>query len=85
MYFNCAQILCLKIGKTSIGIQKIDGSTLKYFRIVITDFLIEDKIDKSGYFQEINLVADIKIEIIFEMSLLKDENANILFRDKMLR
>ena len=56
------------IQKTNIGAQKIDGSTFETFRMVITDFQVEDKGNRPTFFQEPFLVADTKFEVILEMS-----------------
>ena len=49
MIFDCNQELGLKIQKTNIKAQKIDGSTLKIFKIMIADFQMQDKADKPKY------------------------------------
>ena len=36
--------------KTNIGIQKIDGSYLDIFRIVIADCLVKNKLEKIQFF-----------------------------------
>ena len=42
--------LRLYIQKTNVKAQKIDGSALKTFEMVIADFHIEDNIDRSRFF-----------------------------------
>lgn len=42
--------LGLKIYHTNIRAQKIDGSSLKTFGIVLASFQIEDKIDRAWLF-----------------------------------
>lgn len=42
-----ARKLGLYIWKTDIGVQKIDGSRLKIFGMVITSFLVDEKDEKS--------------------------------------
>ena len=42
--------LGLYIWKTNVGAQKIDGSTLKTFGIVIADFQIENKGGRPRFF-----------------------------------
>ena len=42
--------LGLKTWKSSIGVQKIDGSALETFGIVIADFQMEDNGGKSRFF-----------------------------------
>ena len=79
-----AQKLGFYIWKINVGVQKIDGSNLETFRIVIADLKIEDKASRSRFFQEIFLVADTKFEAILRMSFLKISNANMLFSKKTL-
>ena len=35
---------------TNVGVQKIDSSTLKTFKIVLASFQVEDKISKARFF-----------------------------------
>ena len=39
--------LGLKVQKTDIGAQKIDGSTLDIFEMVLANFQIEDKLGRA--------------------------------------
>ena len=76
--------LGLKTWKINIGAQKIDGSTLKTFGMVIVDFQIEDKASRPKFFQKPFLVADTKFEMILGMLFLKISNANMLFGENTL-
>ena len=42
--------LGLKVRKTNVGAQKIDGSTLETFGMVIADFQVEDKASRPRFF-----------------------------------
>ena len=44
------QKLDLHIRKTNVGAQKIDGSALKTFKMVIADFQVEDKSGRARFF-----------------------------------
>ena len=77
-----AQKLGLHIQKTNVGAQKIDGSTLESFEIVIVDFQVKDKGGKPRFFQEIFLVADTKFEVVLEMFFLEISSADISFGEK---
>ena len=72
-----AQKLGLKIWKTNVRAQKIDGSPLKTFGMVIADLQVEDKVGRSRFFQETFLVANTKFEIILGMLFLKLSNADV--------
>ena len=79
-----AKKLGLKTRKTNVGAQKIDGSALETFGMVIADFQVEDKGGRPRFFQETFLVADIKFEMVLGMLFLKISNANITFGEKTL-
>ena len=72
------------IRMTNVGAQKINGSTLKTFRIVIADFQVEDKGGRPRFFQETFLVADTKFEVILGMLFLKISNKDITFGKRTL-
>ena len=84
MNFNYAWKLGFKIQKTNVGSQKINGSTLEIFSIVIADFQIKDKVGRSWYFKKTFLVTDTKVEIILKMLFLRLSNAKISFDKKTL-
>ena len=73
-----------KTWKINVGVQKIDGSTLETFRIVIADFQVEDKGDRPKFFQKTFLVANIKFEVVLGMLFLKISNADIAFGERIL-
>ena len=79
-----AERLGLKTQKTNVGAQKIDGSALETFRMVIADFQVEDKSGRPRFFQETFLVADTKFEVILRMPFLKISNADIAFNEETL-
>ena len=79
-----ARKLGLKIRRTNIGAQKIDGSALETFGIVIVDFQVEDKASRPRFFQEIFLVANTKFKVILGMLFLKISNADVSFDEKTL-
>ena len=74
-----AKRLGLKTRKTYVGAQKIDGSALETFRMVIADFQVEDKGGRPRFFQETFLVANTKFEVILGMPFLKISNADVAF------
>ena len=74
--------LGLKTWKTNVRAQKIDGSALETFRMVIADFQVENKGGRPKFFQETFLVADIKFKVILGMPFLKLSNADVLFSEE---
>ena len=79
-----AQKLGFKVQKTNVRAQKIDGSVLETFEMVIADFQVENKVGRPRFFQEIFLVANTKFEFILRMLFLKLSNADVLFGEKTL-
>ena len=79
-----ARKLGLKIRRTNIGAQKIDGSALETFGMVIVDFQVEDKTSRPRFFQETFLVANTKFEVILRMLFLKISNADVSFSEGTL-
>ena len=79
-----AKRLSLKTWKTNVGTEKINGSALETFKIVIVDFQIEDKGGRPRFFQEIFLVADTKFEVVLRMPFLKISNAVVAFGEGTL-
>ena len=79
-----AKKLGLKTRKTNVGAQKIDGSALETFGMVIAGFHIEDKGGRPRFFQEIFLVADTKFEVVLGMFFFKISNADIAFGKETL-
>ena len=76
--------LGLKIRKIDIKAQKIDGSILETFGMVLADFQMEDKLGRAQFFQETFLLANISIEVIPDMLFLTLSNADIQFIEKEL-
>lgn len=62
-----ASKLGLKVYPTNIRAQKIDGSTLITFEMVLVNFQVEDKLGKAWFFQETFLVANTILEVILGM------------------
>ena len=76
--------LGLKTWKTNVWAQKIDGSALKTFGMVIADFQEENKGGRPRFFQETFLVADTKFEVILGRPFLKLSNAVVSFGERTL-
>ena len=79
-----AKKLGFKTWKTNVGAQKIDGSALETFGIVIADFQVDDKGGRPRFFQETFLVADSKFEVLLGMPFLKISNADVAFGEETL-
>lgn len=73
--------LGLRICKTDVSAQKIDGSGLETFDRIITFFLVHAKNGKFCCFEEPFLLVDISIDIVFERLFYTLNNVEINFTD----
>lgn len=64
-----------------MGTQKIDSSWLKTHHIVITSFQVVDKDEKFGFLEKIFSLADINMNVLFEISFLTWSNCKVIFKD----
>ncbi len=80
-----AQYQGLKICKTSVRAQKIDGITLKTYRIVVSTFSVSDKDGKERFFEESFLLADVRPDIVLGIPFLTISNADIDFQARDLQ
>ena len=65
-----AKKLGLRVRKTDVDAQKIDGSTLETYGIVIAGFQVQDKFEKARFFQKAFLVADTSVKVVLGMPFL---------------
>ena len=75
-----ASQLDLKIWKTNVEAQKINGTSLETYRMVVTTFSISDKDGREKFFEESFLLAKIKPEIVLEMLFLTISNVDVNFQ-----
>ncbi len=76
--------LGLKICKTNVGAQKINGTILKTYGIVVSIFSVLDKDGRERFFEENFLLADVKLNIVLGMPFLIMSNADIDFQARDL-
>ena len=76
--------LSLKVRITDVDVQKINGSLLATYGIVIAVFQVVDKLGRSWFFQETFLLANISMEVILGMFFLTLSNADVQFAEKEL-
>lgn len=76
--------LGLKVCKTNVSAQKIDGSSLATYEMVIAAFQLLDKLGRARFFQESFLLADTSMEVVPGMPFLTLSNADIQFAEKEL-
>lgn len=73
--------LNLHIQKTNIRAQKIDGSILGTYTMVIDEFFLQDKWGRNWFFKEIFLLADVSVKVILGILLLFLSDANVQFSE----
>ena len=80
-----AKQLGLPIRPTNVGAQKIDGTTLDTYRMVVAAFSVEDKANRVRFFEETFLVANISPEVVLGMPFLTLSGADVDFLGRELR
>ena len=73
-----------KVRPTDVEAQKIDGSTLEAFGMVLANFQVEDKLGRAQFFQETFLVANTSVDVVLGMPFLTLSNADVVFKDREL-
>ncbi len=80
-----AQWLGLKICKTDVGAQKIDGTTIKTYGMVVSTFWVSDRDGRERFFEKNFPLADVKSDIVFGMPFLTISNAHVDFQARDLQ
>ncbi len=75
-----AHQLGLKIWKTNVGTQKIDGTTLETHRMVVSTFFVSDKDGRERFFEESFLLAKIKPDVMLGIPFLTMSNNDVDFQ-----
>ncbi len=74
-----AQQLGLKVRKTNVAAQKIDGTTLETYEMVVSTFSVSDKDGRERFFEKSFLLADVSPDIVLGMPFLTMSNADVDF------
>ena len=85
VYPAFAKALGFPIRPTDVEAQKIDGTTLVTYIIVVAVFLVKDKANQVRFFKETFLVANISPEVVFVMLFPSLNSADIDFLGQELR
>ncbi len=80
-----AQLLGLKIRKTNVQAQKIDGTTLETYGMVVSTFSESDKDGRERFFEESFLLVDVSPDIVLGMPFLTMSNADVDFQARDLQ
>ena len=76
--------LSLRARKIDVCVQKINGSHLVIFGMVIADCSVKDKLRRVRFFEETFLLAHIGLEVVLGMLFLTLSKADIRFADREL-
>ena len=71
--------LGLFIRSTDIRVQKIDGTTLDTYEMVVAAFLVKNKANQVRFFEKTFLVANASPKVVFEMLFLTLNGADVDF------
>ena len=80
-----AKQLGLSIRQIDVGAQKIDGTTLDTYGMVVAAFSMMNKANWVRFFEETFLMTNISLELVFGMSFLTLSSADIDFSGWELR
>lgn len=70
-----------KVCHTDIKALKINSSTFKTFKILLTSFQAKNKLKQARFFQETFLFANLSVEVVLKMPYLTFNKANVSFLD----
>ena len=76
-----AKKLGLFIRLMDVEAQKIDGTILDIYEMVVASFLLIDKANQVKFFEETFLMANVGLGVVFEMLFLTLSDAKIDFMD----
>lgn len=79
IYSIFAKELGLPIRLTDVRANKINDILLNTYKIVVTVFLVTDKVNEVKFFKKTFLVANVSLKIVFKMLFLTLSVANINF------
>ena len=85
MYPTFAERLSFVVQTTNVSTQKIDGTTLETYEIVVAAFSVTDQADRVRLFKKTFLVVNVSLDVVFGMLFFTLNSANINFLKKKLQ
>ena len=79
IHSTLARKLGLPVRPTNVGAQKIDGTMLDIFRMVVTAFSMTAETNRVRFFEETFLVANISLEVVLGILFLTLSGADVDF------
>ena len=65
--------------KTNVDAQKIYGSTLVAYKMVLIGFSVQDKLERVWFFEKTFFLTNTSIEVVLRMPFLAFSNADVEF------
>ena len=84
MHLAFVEKLGLVVQTTNVGAQKIDGTTLETYRMVVLVFSVTDEANRIWFFEQTFLVTTVSLDVVLGMSFLTLSGADINFPKKEL-
>ena len=84
MHPSFAKQLGLLIQSIDVGAQKIDGTTLDTYEMVVAAFSMVNKANQVRFFEKTFLVANVSPEVVFGMLFLALSSADVDFSGRKL-
>ena len=85
IYLTFAKQPGLFIRPTDFGAQKIDGTTLDTYKMIVAAFLVKNRANQVRFFEETFLVASVSPKVVFRISFLTLNEAHVDFSGQELR
>lgn len=71
--------LGLQVWKTNVGVEKINGTLLKTYEMVVSTFFMLNKNGNERFFEESFLLAGVNLDMVLSRLVVTISNANIDF------
>ena len=84
MHPTFAKRLGLVIQTTNVGAQKIDGTTLETYGMVVAVFSITSQVNRVRFFEETFLVANVSPDMVLGIIFFTQSGANVDFPKREL-
>ena len=84
MHLVFAERLGLVVQTTNVSAQKIDGTTLETYEIVVVVFSVTDQANRVRFFEKIFLVANVSLDVVFGMPFFSLSGADVDFPKREL-
>lgn len=81
IHSNFAKEQGLSVRLIYVEAQKINGTMLNIYKIVVTAFLVTDKMDQVRFFEKTFLVTNVSLEVVHRMLFLTLSIVQIDFLD----